>query len=44
MNPDKLFSLLKYTHPTMIERLEKIDLYIIQITKKDTLADAYLAY
>jgi hypothetical protein len=32
LNPDKLYAMLKFNHPALVERLHAIDLYILKVT------------
>jgi hypothetical protein len=54
LNPDKLYAMLKFNHPALVERLNAIDLYILKVTieikkgssysvdKFEELKDAYM--
>ena len=44
MNPDKWYSMMKYTHPAMLERLNDIDGMVQNQSNKSSKTEAYNHY
>ena len=44
LNPDKLYSMMKHSHPAFIQRLDAVDNQVKKISGKDDTKEAYVEY